>query len=483
MLERLKAVLANIGLELNAEKTRIITTASEANIAYIDVNGDMVQALTDIETHMYLGRKIPADLRRCSVVEVAYRINAAWGKFNKFRTRSKMKNRHTHRGYLAKAVNQGHPCCVGNSVVGKGWPDIKGYGFGLEFLWLSTQFGGDSAKEEELSPEESPIWQQAAPSWFAKSGRAVSAHLADGTQAWCLDYFFKVPSPSPFQPIDGCIGRVGDGKGESAAITQAKAFRTSNLPKVKVAREWQRKRSATPALTGQAELLANFQERVVEEYAAHSQATKQGIRASMLDSEFRSSLTQRQLVLIPTGDQAAKDKHDKAVSAPLAGLSSLTQRQLVLIPTGDQAAKDKHDKAVSAPLAGLKQWLHVFLSSLQNSIHSQVELDATTACADSDRPEVRCGVCGTAVERKGLGLRHAVGDRVWCSGYGPRWPAKVDMISFDGAEDREPYCVSFYGENTKAKLMFWGSIKPSRPAKRWQRRFDVAVAAAEGPGK
>ncbi|CAE7559511.1 unnamed protein product [Symbiodinium necroappetens] len=173
--------------------------------------------------------------------------------------------------------------------------------------------------------------------------------------------------------------------------------------------------------------------------------------------------------------------------------------------SGRKAAKDKHDKASKEAARTAKV---------------KVELDATTAGADSDRrsgrkaasnkddkgasgscpPEVCCGVCGTAVERKGscqdctsalsaqLGLRHAVGDRVWCSGYGPRWPAKVDMISFDGAEDREPYCVSFYGENTKAwvseaKLMFWGSIKPSRPAKRWQRRFDVAVAAAEGPGK
>ena len=36
MLERLKAVLANVGLDLNAEKTRIITTASETNIAYVD---------------------------------------------------------------------------------------------------------------------------------------------------------------------------------------------------------------------------------------------------------------------------------------------------------------------------------------------------------------------------------------------------------------------------------------------------------------
>eukprot|EP00439_Symbiodinium_sp_Y106_P032250 s434_g3.t2 len=124
-------------------------------------------------------------------------------------------------------------------------------------------------------------------------------------------------------------------------------------------------------------------------------------------------------------------------------------------------------------------------------------------CAQMSGPcslEVCCGVCGTAVERKGscqdctstlsaqLGLRHAVGDRVWCSGYGPRWPAQVDMISFDGAEDTEPYCVSFYGEKTKAwvseaKLIDWGSIKPSRPAKRWQRRFDVALAAAEGAGK
>ena len=99
MLERLKAVLANIGLELNAEKTRIITTASETNIAYIDVDGDMVQVLTDIETHMCLGRKIPADLRRCSVVEVAHRINAAGGKFNKFRY--VLANRHVSiRGRL-----------------------------------------------------------------------------------------------------------------------------------------------------------------------------------------------------------------------------------------------------------------------------------------------------------------------------------------------------------------------------------------------
>ena len=33
-----------------------------------------------------------------------------------------------------------------------------------------------------------------------------------------------------------------------------------------------------------------------------------------------------------------------------------------------------------------------------------------------------------------LGLRFAVGDRLWCSGFGPRWPAKVESIEFEGPE-------------------------------------------------
>ncbi|CAE7399818.1 unnamed protein product [Symbiodinium natans] len=114
----------------------------------------------------------------------------------------------------------------------------------------------------------------------------------------------------------------------------------------------------------------------------------------------------------------------------------------------------------------------------------------------SEPPAVRCGVCGVAMESAGscrdctsmlsekFALRYVVGDRVWCSGYGPRWPAKVEVIAFDNAEDTEPYCVSFYAEKTsawvsEAKLMPWASTKPSRPAKRWHRRFNAALAAAE----
>ena len=46
----------------------MITTASETDI---DVGGDMVQVLADIEPHMSFGRKSLADLRTCSILEVA----------------------------------------------------------------------------------------------------------------------------------------------------------------------------------------------------------------------------------------------------------------------------------------------------------------------------------------------------------------------------------------------------------------------------
>ncbi|CAE7658653.1 unnamed protein product [Symbiodinium sp. CCMP2456] len=346
-----------------------------------------------------------------------------------------------------------------------------------------------------------------------------------------------------------------------------------------------------------AELLAHFQETVVEEYAPHSQAAKQDIQTfvSMAvhpqavngkDRNDKASKEAARKAKVKveldaakagadsdrrSGRKAAKDKNDKAVSAPLAGWrrcrsffglpmsprkpsftmsfasmgqasqeaankanmkaevdgamgtvdshrragkaskeaackakvkagadviwSSLTQRKLVLTPTGDLDARLTERWALLIHTGELARGLHMFTWKWSNSSMGQASKEA--AC----KANVKAGadvIWSSLTQRQvvnptgdldaRLGLRHAVGDRVWCSGYGPRWPAKVEMISFDGAEDTEPYCVSFYGEKTKAwvseaKLMFWGSIKPSRPAKRWQRRFDVAVAAAEGSGK
>lgn len=109
-----------------------------------------------------------------------------------------------------------------------------------------------------------------------------------------------------------------------------------------------------------------------------------------------------------------------------------------------------------------------------------------------------CGVCGlpepgcsgglscpacTASLSAERGLVFMPGQRVWCRGFGPMWPARVDIISFASAMDNAPYLVVFYGEKTHAwvrheQLSAWGSRRPpsagSIPSK-WQRRFAKAI--------
>ncbi|OLP93183.1 Retrovirus-related Pol polyprotein from type-2 retrotransposable element R2DM [Symbiodinium microadriaticum] len=180
MLERLKAVLANIGLELNAEKTRIITTASETNVAYIDVYGDMVQVLTDIETHMYLGRKIPADLRRCSVVEVAHRINAAWGKFNKCRVWATLVHGAAiGQHFNAASFGQQHvdgPVPTLRTIVDrvKGNRDVAQAEQVIEPVQVSMVF---SARKVTARTDPAAVWQIAGPAEGEQKSVAEFSHL------------------------------------------------------------------------------------------------------------------------------------------------------------------------------------------------------------------------------------------------------------------------------------------------------------------
>ena len=80
-------------------------------------------------------------------------------------------------------------------------------------------------------------------------------------------------------------------------------------------------------------------------------------------------------------------------------------------------------------------------------------------------------------------LRYLVGDLLWCSGFGPRWPATLVAVGFLGSEDMECYGVNFLGESSGAwvaesRLRPWASGPPSVP-ERWQRRFKKAMKAAE----
>lgn len=80
-------------------------------------------------------------------------------------------------------------------------------------------------------------------------------------------------------------------------------------------------------------------------------------------------------------------------------------------------------------------------------------------------------------------LRYQVGDLLWCSGFGPRWPARVASIGFDGPQDLECYGVNFLGESSGAwvaesQLWPWGSEIKKVP-ERWRRRFAKAMKAAK----
>ena len=80
MLYAMEADLASVGLSLNAAKfflTRLFTTTISPEVAYIDFGGEMMQVLSDGETHMYFGGE--------SRTGLAHRISAAWGKFHRFR--------------------------------------------------------------------------------------------------------------------------------------------------------------------------------------------------------------------------------------------------------------------------------------------------------------------------------------------------------------------------------------------------------------
>ncbi|CAK9040433.1 unnamed protein product [Durusdinium trenchii] len=82
------------------------------------------------------------------------------------------------------------------------------------------------------------------------------------------------------------------------------------------------------------------------------------------------------------------------------------------------------------------------------------------------------------------GLRFVVNDLVWCSGFGPRWPAEVAALGFDGPQDSNPYAVKFLGESTgawvsEARMEPWAHKKAPSVAPRWQRRMKVALEAAE----
>ena len=80
--------LRQIGLKLNASKTKILrgdVDDGDADVAYIDVSGDLVQILDPQDSHKYLGKMLSTSISLRIEVEFKNRKRQAWACFCKHR--------------------------------------------------------------------------------------------------------------------------------------------------------------------------------------------------------------------------------------------------------------------------------------------------------------------------------------------------------------------------------------------------------------
>ena len=86
MIETLSWELHQIGLQLNAAKSKKFTTKELDHPMYVEVSQDLVHVLHEGFSHKYLGRHIPGNLKQRGCMESHHRRTIAWAKFNKHRT-------------------------------------------------------------------------------------------------------------------------------------------------------------------------------------------------------------------------------------------------------------------------------------------------------------------------------------------------------------------------------------------------------------
>ncbi len=53
--------------------------------SFVEIAGEMVEALSATDTHKHLGRKLSGDLTGRAKAEIAHRMGLAWMKFNQHR--------------------------------------------------------------------------------------------------------------------------------------------------------------------------------------------------------------------------------------------------------------------------------------------------------------------------------------------------------------------------------------------------------------
>jgi len=86
MTELLITELGAVGLQLNASKTKILTTFSTfsgSRPMHVELAGDSVEIVSGRSKHKHLGKTLVGDLRHRAEVELGHRLQVAWAKFHK----------------------------------------------------------------------------------------------------------------------------------------------------------------------------------------------------------------------------------------------------------------------------------------------------------------------------------------------------------------------------------------------------------------
>ena len=108
MMESLVHELSQVGLQLSSSKTKIFTTQALTKPLFVEICGEMVEALTGDQTHKYLGRRLCGSLARRHVVEFNHRVQLARNKFH--RHRRVLVNKHVSIQPLVCATRTANEC-------------------------------------------------------------------------------------------------------------------------------------------------------------------------------------------------------------------------------------------------------------------------------------------------------------------------------------------------------------------------------------
>ena len=95
MLDLLAQVLGESGLELNTDKTKLLSTMhTPTSETFIETSHGLIEHVSTKGSHKYLGRKFPGKMTDRGAVALQHRISCAWAAFQKLQ--DSLVNKHVN---------------------------------------------------------------------------------------------------------------------------------------------------------------------------------------------------------------------------------------------------------------------------------------------------------------------------------------------------------------------------------------------------